>query len=160
MAIVAPKARKHLCADALFRLVRTGCANLPDHRSGDTEISLPEALMSAFAMVALKSPSLLVFDTQRAEGNWGTIDGIERVPCDTQMREIRDPVSPEALRPWFKRVCRQLPRGTALEAMAFLDGHSWLSLEGPGYVSSQTIHCAACLPKVHRDGRVTYHPQM
>ena len=32
MAIVAPKARKHLSADALFRLVRSGFATIPDHR--------------------------------------------------------------------------------------------------------------------------------
>jgi len=40
MSIVAPKARKYLCADALFRLVRSGFANIADDRSGDAEISL------------------------------------------------------------------------------------------------------------------------
>jgi hypothetical protein len=30
MARVAPKARKHLSADALFRLVHTGFAHIPD----------------------------------------------------------------------------------------------------------------------------------
>jgi hypothetical protein len=39
MAIVAPKVRKHLSADALFRLVRSGFAAIPDHRSGDPEIA-------------------------------------------------------------------------------------------------------------------------
>ncbi len=57
--------------------------------------------MSAFAMFSLKSPSLLAFDKERAEGNLATIYGIERVPCDTHMREILDPVSPEWLRPVF-----------------------------------------------------------
>jgi hypothetical protein len=31
MASVAPKARKHLSADALFRLVRNGFAHIPDY---------------------------------------------------------------------------------------------------------------------------------
>jgi hypothetical protein len=66
MAIVAPKERKHLSADALFRLMQSGFASLPDYRPGDTEISLTDALMSAFAMFSLKSPSLLAFDKQRA----------------------------------------------------------------------------------------------
>jgi hypothetical protein len=123
MSIIAPKGRKYLCADALFRLVRTGCATLPDHRSGEAEIPFPDALMAAFAMFSLKAPSLLAFDKQRTEGNLGTIYGIERVPCDTQMREILDPVSPESLRPVFKSVFRQLQRGKALEPMTFLDGH-------------------------------------
>jgi hypothetical protein len=37
MAIVAPKGRKHLSADALFRLVRSGFNTIPDHRSPDAE---------------------------------------------------------------------------------------------------------------------------
>ena len=123
MAIVAPKGRKHLGADALFRLVRSGFANITDHRSADVDISLTDALMSAFAMVSLKAPSLLGFDTQRAEGNLETGSGIGRVPCDTQMRERLDPRCPESLRPSFNSVFRQLQRGKALEPMAFLDGH-------------------------------------
>jgi len=79
--------------------------------------------MAAFAMFSLKSPSLLAFDKQRAEGNLGTIYGIPRAPCDTYMRETLDPVSPESLRPSFKSVFRQLQRGKALEDMVFLDGH-------------------------------------
>jgi hypothetical protein len=155
MSIVAPKGRKPLSADALFCLVHTGFANIPEHRSADTEISLTDALMAAFAMFSLKSPSVLAFDKQRAEGNLGTIYGIERVPCDTWMREILDPMSPESLRPLFKSVFRQLQRGKALEPMAFLDGHYLLALDGTGYFSSQTIHCASCLQQVHRNGSVT-----
>ncbi len=160
MFIVAPQGRKHLSADALFRIVRTGFAHLPDHRPRGATISLTDALMAAFAMFSLKSPSLLAFDKQRAEGNLGSIYGIERVPCDTQMREILDPVSPELLRPLFKRVFGQLQRGKALEPMVFLDGHYLLALDGTGYFSSKTIHCVSCLQKVHRNGTITYSHQM
>jgi hypothetical protein len=160
MSIIAPKGRKHLSADALFGLVRTGFANLPDHRFGGADISLTDALMSAFAMFSLKSPSLLAFDKERAEGNLETIYGIERVPCDTQMREILDPVPPESLRPLFQSVFRQLQRGKALEPMVFFDGCYLLALDGTGYFSSKTIHCASCLQKVHRNGSMTYAHQM
>src|SRR5712692_5705863 len=71
MAIVAPKGRKHLSADALFRLVRSGFATLPDYRQSDTDIALPDALMSAFAMFSLKSPSLLAFDKILLAKSWG-----------------------------------------------------------------------------------------
>jgi hypothetical protein len=123
MSMVAPKERKYLCADALFRLVRSGFANIADDRYGDAEISLTDTLMSAFAMFSLKSPSLLAFDKERAEGNLATIYGIERVPCDTHMRERLDPVSPASLRPSFTSVFRQLQRGKVLEEMMFLDGY-------------------------------------
>jgi hypothetical protein len=160
MSIIAPKGRKHLCADALFRLVRDSFDTIPDHRCGDAEIPFTDTLMSAFAMFSLKSPSLLAFDKQRAEGNLHTIYGIERVPCDTYMRESLDPVSPESLRPSFKGVFRQLQRGKALEPMTFLDGHYLVALDGTGYFSSKTIHCASCLQKQHRNGSITYSHQM
>src|SRR5262245_13587100 len=160
MASVAPKARKHLSADALFRLVHTDFGNIPDYRPAEMDIALSDVLMSAFAMFSLKAPSLLAFDKERAEGNLHTIYGIERVPCDTYMRERLDPLSPKWLRPVFKSVFRQLQRGKALEEMVFLDGHYLLALDGTGYFSSTTIHCASCLHTVHRNGSVTYAHQM
>jgi hypothetical protein len=160
MSIIAPPVRKHLSADALFRSIHNDFARLPDYRVGDTEIALADALMSAFAMFSLKAPSLLAFDKERAEGNLHTIYGIERVPCDTRMREILDPISPKWLRPAFKSVFRQLQRGKALEAMTWLDGHYLLALDGTGYFSSKTIHCASCLRRVHRNGSMTYAHQM
>src|SRR5215471_17602106 len=160
MAMVAPQARKHLSADALLSLLRSGFADLADHRSGKPDMSLTDALMSAFALFALKSPSLLAFDQERTEGNLHRVYGIERVPCDTAMREILDPVEPEALRPLFKQAFRALQRGKALEEFVFVEGHYLLALDGTGYFSSQQIHCASCLEMHHRNGTVTYRHQM
>jgi hypothetical protein len=156
----SPKGRKYLSADALFRLVRDGFANILDDRADEPGISLTDALMSAFAMFSLKSPSLLAFDKERVEGNLQTIYGIAHAPCDTYMRELIDPVSPEALRPMFQGVFRQLRRGKALEPMLFLNGAYLLALDGTGYFSSKTIHCTSCLQKVHRNGSITYYHQM
>jgi len=39
MSIVALKGRTHLSADALFRLVRSGFARIPDSRSDHPEMS-------------------------------------------------------------------------------------------------------------------------
>jgi hypothetical protein len=160
MGLVVPKVRKHLCADALFDLLRATFADVEDHRKGDPDISLTDALMSAFAMFSLKSPSLLAFDKERAEDNLQRIYGIKRVPCDTSMRETLDPVKPENLRPAFKQVFRELQRGKALEEMVFVEGHYLLALDGTGYFSSKQIHCDSCLEKHHRNGTITYSHQM
>src|SRR5688572_27667067 len=104
MATKAPKTCHHLSADALFGFVRIGFAAIADHRPGTPDISLADALLSAFAMFSLKSPSLLAFDRERTEGNLHRVYGIERVPCDTSMRDILDPVAPESLRPLYKRI--------------------------------------------------------
>jgi hypothetical protein len=160
MGLVVPKVRKHLCADALLRSVRDVFCQLPEHRQGDPEIPLCDALMSAFAMFSLKAPSWLAFDKERTEDNLQRVYGIGRVPCDTSMRETLDPVDPEHLRPAFTGVFRQLQGGKALEEMVFVQGHSLLALDGTGYFSSKAIHCDSCLEKHHRNGTITYSHQM
>jgi hypothetical protein len=140
MALGAPTGRQHLSADALFHVVRSGFATLPDYRPDEVDISCADALMSACAMLSLKSPSLLAFDQQRAEGNLGTLYGIERVPCDTHIRERLDPVSPESLRPVCKSGFRQLQRGQALGPMVFFEDCSLLARDGTGDFSSKTRH--------------------
>jgi hypothetical protein len=160
MATRAPAVRKHLSADALLNRLRAGFSAIPDHRPGTSKISLPDALMSAFAMFSLKSPSLLAFDDERKEGNLQQVYGIGQVPCDTRMRDILDPVDPETLRLLFKSVFGALQRGKALEEMIFIDGHYLLALDGTSYFSSQEIHCESCLERHHRHGTVTYSHQM
>ena len=144
MAMVAPQARKHLSTDALLGLLRSGFADLADHRPGKPDISLMDALLSAFALLSLQSPSLLAFDQERTEGNVHRVYGIERVPCDTAMREILDPVEPACLRPLFTHVFRALQRGKALEEMVFVEGHYLVALDGTGSFSSTQLHCASC----------------
>ena len=119
-----PKVRKYLSGDALFGSLRTVFADIAEHRQGDSDIPLSDALMSAFAMFSLKSPSLLAFDKVRAEDNLQSIYGIGRVPCDTSMRAILDPGEPAHVRPAVTMGFRHRQRGTVLEEMVFVEGHS------------------------------------
>src|SRR2546428_13617830 len=50
MSMVVPKGRKHLGADALFRLLHAHFATIADDDVDEGEIPLADALMSAFAM--------------------------------------------------------------------------------------------------------------
>ncbi len=45
--------RKHLSASGLFRLMREGFDEIKEHRAENIQISLRDALMSAFAMFSL-----------------------------------------------------------------------------------------------------------
>ena len=113
MAVPVRKARKDLSADSLFRLIRSRFDDIPDARPGKPEVTLGDALMSAFAMFSLKDPSLLAFDERRRDPNenFRTIHGIDHVPSDTQMRTILDPVDPDQLRPPFG----DIPRPSLIE---------------------------------------------
>lgn len=160
MPLPTPPTRRHLSADPLHRTLRAAFERVVDSRPKPT-IPLRDALLSAFAMFSLKDASLLAFDARRQEGNLRQLYGIGRVPCDTAMREILDPVDPEQLRPAFNDVFRALQRGKALEPLVFHEGCYLLALDGTGYFSSPTIHCDSCLEKVNsRTGEVTYSHQM
>jgi len=155
------KLRKHLNADALFSTMKTGFDKIEDHRPGNIQHSLGDALMSGFAMFSLKDPSLLAFDERRIEAphNLMTIYGMGSIPCDTSMREILDGVDPNSLRPLFKDAFRQLQRGKALEQMVFMQGCYLLNLDGTGYFSSNKLYSNACMEKHHKNGKITYYLQ-
>jgi hypothetical protein len=77
------------------------------------------------------------------------------------MREILDPLDPEGLRPVFSHVFRVAQRGKVMEPLVFYRGHYLLALDGTGYFSSKTIHCASCLEKKNSaTGEITYAHQM
>ena len=164
MAPALAKAHKDLSADSLFSRLRSGFDSLPDPRPrcDEIRISLGDALMSAFAMFSLKDPSLLAFDHRRRDplDNFRSLYGILNVPCDSQMRDILDPLDPNDLRPGFTDVFRRLQRGKVLERFVYLDGHYLLSLDGTTYFSSAKIHCPSCLEQHHRGGGVTYSHQL
>ena len=156
-----PQARMHLAADALYALVRQRCQRIPDHREPDATISLADALMSGLALFALKDPSLLAFDGRRNDQNMKNLFNIGQVPSDTRLREILDGVDPQALRPLFRDIFRELQRGKVLEEYAFHKNCYLLLLDGTEYFFSPTVHCPGCLEKKDKKtGDVTYSHQM
>lgn len=160
--------KKYLSARGLLRIVGESFKKVEEPRRGTQgvapEISLRDCLVSGLALFKLKFPSLLQFDQSRGEEtirqNLETLFRVRNVPSDTYLRERLDPVSPEDLRPAFKKVFSSLQRGKVLERYAFLDGHYLVAADGTGYFSSKEIHCKNCCEKNHRDGTKTYYHQM
>jgi hypothetical protein len=153
---------KNLSADSLFALVRAGFEQVPDRRAENAKVSLPDALMSGFAMFSLKDSSLLAFEERKGvDSNLKSIYRIEKAPCDTQMRSILDDVEPVQIRPVFKSVHGELERRGELRKFIFLGGSYLVSLDGTGYFSSKKIYCSSCLQKVNKKtGEVTYYHQL
>jgi len=158
--------RKHLNADALFMAIHREFEKIPEFRTGDIEISIPDALMSAFAMFSLKAPSLLNFDERRKDEaecqNLKNIYGIENIPSDSRMREICDEIDPKKyLSPIFKVIFGHVQRGKELEPMAFYKGCYLLNLDGTGFFSSKKVNAPYCMKKVNKKtGEITYYLQM
>jgi hypothetical protein len=155
--------RKNLSQDAMMIAARNKFADITDHRKRGCKISLPDALMSGYAMFALKDPSLLMFDNRRAndDGNLNRVFGIKNVPSDSQIREILDPVDPESIRPLFRDIFSQLQRGKALEPLIYYQGCYLLSIDGTGSFSSTHLSSASCLQKKSKKtGIITYYQQV
>ena len=165
MAAPMAQLRKQLSAPGLLKTVRRCFSQIPEHRARRPEIPLADALMSGLAVFGLKYPALLQFDQAYSNEatvrhNLKTLYGVERAPCDSQLRTILDPVQPEHLRSAFRAVHREVQRGKALEGYAYLDGHYLISVDGTGQFSSGTISCPECCVKTSRNGEVCYYHQL
>ena len=151
-----------LSADRLFKQLYQTFGKVPEHRPMNVEISLPDALMSGFALFSLKDPSLLAFDERRAKPeNLQQVYQIQDIPSDTQMRTILDGVSPEHLRTPFVHLFHTLRREKVLRRLCFMEHYYLVSLDGTGYFSSQKVHCENCLERRNsRTGEITYAHQL
>ena len=161
MAAPTARLRKSLSAPGLISTLRQSFSAVPDaRRAASVRHSMSDALGAAFAMFHLKFGSMLEFDAQahadpRLIHNLETLYRQGTVPSDTTMREILDEVSPEALRPAFEALHRELQRGRALEDFASLEGRYLLAIDGTGCFCSTKVSCKHCLVKKRSKGAVT-----
>jgi hypothetical protein len=159
-----PSFRKHLSILGLLITVRSVFSSLLDSRKKTATISLSDTLMSALAMFMLKYFSLLKFDEERNEEiikhNLKTLYGVEKVPCDTQMREILDTVNPLELRPAFVSIFNEIQRGGALEPYKYMDNYYIMTVDATGHYCSGEINCPECCIKTHHNGKVSYYHQL
>lgn len=157
--------RKHLSAQGLLEEIRSSFSRISEKpKKRANQYTLVDCLMSGLAVFGLKSPSLLDFDQSREEENvrynLKQLYGVERAPCDTQLRKRLDEVKPGLLGRAYKAGLRALQRGKVLPLFEFLDGYYLVSNDGTGVFESDKIHCKNCCKKTHRDGRVSYHHQV
>ena len=102
--------------DTLLRAFEPIFEQLPDHRSGrNTTYSIPDAVLSAFAVFFMQSPSFLaqqqVVQRRQGRNNAQSLFGVAQIPSDNQIRNLLDPLSPERLFPLFD-TCWQILAAT------------------------------------------------
>ncbi len=82
----------------LLSMLTAKLDDLPDERkpSNNKKYTVKEALLSAFSVFFLQSPSFLanqrLMHTKKGRDNAQSLFGIERIPCDNQIRNLLDPV--------------------------------------------------------------------
>ena len=151
-------------APSLLCIIRNVFSKIPDHRTGTTKFTLADALMSGLAVFGLKYASLLNFDEDQDDPiirhNLKTLYGVDLAPCDSQLREICDPVNPIAINPAFNRLHQSIRDQGLLKRYEYLDGFVLVSLDGTGQFSSNKLGCPQCCEKHHRNGTTEYYHQL
>lgn len=130
----------------------------------NVDIPTIDCYMSGLAVFHLKYPSLLQFeqarlDEPRTRANLKTLYGIERAPCDTQLRKRLDVKSTKPIRYAIKSHVNMLQRTKALEKMKFLDEYYLVSGDATGFYSSNSVKCNHCCTKVHNRGKETEYTE-
>jgi len=141
--------RKPLQFQELLASVRQAVERMPEHRSGQNiQYTLTEAGMSAFAVFYMQSPSFLAhqrdMQRQRGQHNVQSLFGVERIPSDSQLRNLLDPLDPAGLRAPFWAIYAQLEAAGHIEAYTGVGGTRLISLDGSQYFSSPKVNCPNC----------------
>jgi len=134
---------------------------LPDYRTGqNTTYSIKDAALAAFSVFFTQAPSFLAHQRtmKRAKGrsNAESIFGIEKVPCDNQIRQLLDPIAPSYLFPMFELTFNTLEATGQLDAFRIFDNNLLFAFDGTQYFSSKEIHCQNCSHKTASNGVTTY----
>ncbi len=137
--------------------------SFPDRRRGHNCLyTIRDAALSAFSVFHTQFPSFLshqqMMQEDRGINNAKTLYGISKIPTDTCIRMLLDPVAPEYCFPVFTEVHTLLEKTGKLKQEYRTALNTYLlALDGTWFHSSETIHCDECSVKEHRDGKRTYY---
>lgn len=144
----------------LLSILEKSFSDLPDIRKGrNRHYGMRDGALAAFSVFFMQSASFLAHqeamqDRQR-RNNAKSLFGIEQIPSDPQIRNLLDPVPPEALSAPFWEIFDLLEEAGELQSYRTLNGQWLVSLDGTQYFSSSKIHCKRCTVKV-RNGTEYY----
>jgi hypothetical protein len=150
-----------LAFDDLIEEFHRVLEGLPDYRTGqNTTYSIKDAALSAFSVFFTQSPSFLAHQRtmkrNKGRSNAESIFGIEKVPCDNQIRQLLDPIAPSYLFPVFELTFNDLEATGQLDAFRTFDDNLLFAFDGTQYFSSKEIHCQNCSCKTASNGVTTY----
>ena len=145
--------------------LRACFAALPDPRRGSNRrYAMADAAMAALSVFHMQSPSFLAHQRALAgpgrRSNAHTLFGLERVPCDNQIRHLLDGVPTERLDGQFHAIVEDLGRSGALDAMRCLDDRTLVALDGTEFHRSRNVHCPNCSTRKRNDGGTDHFHQM
>ena len=151
-------------AAGLINKTRAAFENLPDFRKKATannlKYAIADAALSAFSVFFTQSPSFLDYQTrmQKAHGknNAQSIFGVHQIPSANQIRNLLDPVPPEAVYPLLQEIGDSLYQHGYLASFRSVGGTLLVALDGTDFFASEKISCPCCSCQTLKNGHTLY----
>ena len=142
--------------------LRKVLAELPDRRKGkNLSYEMEDFGLSAFSVFFTQSPSFLAYQkamqAARGRNNAQSFFEIQEIPSDNQIRQMLDPVPPQALYPVYDQIYERLREQGILQTFRGVNDSTLIALDGTWYHCSQKIHCPCCSHLEHKSGQITYY---
>jgi hypothetical protein len=151
--------------DDLQAILHQRIAHLPDHRkpSPNTRYTIQDAVLGAFGIFFTQSPSFLEYQRRlqhtTGHNNAQTLFGVEKIPCDNQIRTLLDPIAPSHFDPVFVEVFERLAQHHLFDSFRVLGDQLLVAMDGTNYFSSKALSCQNCLRRQLSNGQTLYyHP--
>ena len=146
----------------LLQFLEDSIKNLPDVRTGkNTVYEVRDAVLSAFSVFFMQCPSFLAHQKamgrRKGKSNAESIFGVHKIPTDTHIRTLLDPIDPAMLFPIFDRIFEFLVQQNVIRDLLTAEKLLLIALDGTWFFSSEQIKCPSCQTKHHRNGTTTYY---
>lgn len=151
-----------LSQKSLVAMISDKLDNLTDARTGkNTGYTVSDAALSAFAVFFMQNPSFLAqqinLKKNNGRNNLQTLFGTYSNPCDNQIRNLLDAVSPTELYAIFNRIFNDLDATGYFKPFTVQDNSLLIALDGVEYFSSEKIQCECCSSQKLANGKIRYH---
>jgi hypothetical protein len=139
--------RESLTVDEFIKRLKN--KKLTDKRKGQNkQYEVNDAAQAAFAIFFIQSGSFLAGQRHlrqvKGKSNAETVFQMERIPTDTHIRNLLDPVNPAEMSDEFRYLLEEMAESGHLNQWWVLDRRIAFSLDGVHYFSSQKVSCEQC----------------
>ena len=148
--------------NTLIKFLESAISQFPDIRLGtNKQYQIKDAALSAFSVFFTQCPSFLTYqksmEQNKGNNNGRTLFGIDKIPCDNQIRDLLDPVHASCIAPVFDQTLNMLQETNVIDDFRSFNNDLLIALDGTWYYSSKKINCQNCLTKEHKEGTITYY---
>ena len=146
---------------SLMQQIQATFCTLPDSRTGkNCSYEMNDAALSAFSVFFMQNPSFLAqqktLEKSKGKSNLETLFGVHKTPCDNQIRNLLDTVSPSQFYPIFSYIFKGLMASGYFKSFVSIKKSLLVALDGVEYFSSEKIHCDCCSTQTFSNGKTRY----